>query len=65
MAEKVNINTASRDELNRSPNIGDECVDRIIEERESRGGFSSLDELDQIKGFGDDAIRNLRQNATT
>lgn len=65
MAEnKVNLNTASAEELDRIPNIGDECVERLIEEREKRGGFNSLDEIDQMPGFGDEAIKNLKQHAT-
>lgn len=60
MADKVNLNTASREELNRIPNIGDDCVNKIMQERP----FQSIDQLDRIGGFGDDAIQNLRQNAT-
>lgn len=64
MGEKADLNTASADELDRIANIGRECADRIVQEREQRGGFKNIDELDQIEGFGDDAIRNLKQHAS-
>ena len=64
MADKINLNTASREELDSIPNIGDECVDKIVQARKDRGEFKSLDDLDEIGGFGDDAIQNLRQHAT-
>lgn len=59
MAEKVNLNTASRQQLNGIPNIGSDCVDKIIENRP----FKSINDIDQIKGFGEHAIRNLHENA--
>ena len=59
MADKVNLNTASRQQLNSIPNIGDDCVDRIIQERP----FNSINDVDKIKGFGDDAVRNLHEHA--
>lgn len=64
MAEKLNLNTASREELDRIPDIGGDCAERIIEDRNKRGGFRSMDELDQIGGFGREAIQNLEANAT-
>lgn len=59
MADKVNLNTASRQQLNSIPNIGDDCVDRIMKERP----FNSMKDVDQIKGFGDDALQNLHEHA--
>ena len=64
MANKANLNTANREELDRIPNIGEDCVHKIVDARRQRGGFKSIDELGQIGGFGDDAIQNLRQHAT-
>jgi competence protein ComEA len=46
--EKINLNTASREELSRIPNIGDDCASRILDEREKRGGFSSIEELGNL-----------------
>ena len=66
MAEqKVNLNQANRDELTRIVGIGDECADRIIRYREQHGRIQSVEELaDELKGFGDQAMRHLRGRAT-
>jgi competence protein ComEA len=61
--DKVNLNTASEQELQRLQNIGDECARRIIQERERRGGFESISDLDSIGGFGEEAIKSLKNQA--
>jgi competence ComEA-like helix-hairpin-helix protein len=65
MAEqgKINLNTASYEDLQHISDVGDECARRIIEEREKRGGFQSIEELDQIGGFGREAVQNLKAQA--
>jgi DNA uptake protein ComE-like DNA-binding protein len=60
MPDKVNLNTASRQQLNSIPNIGDDCVNRIMENRP----FNSMKDVDQIQGFGGDALQNLHEHAT-
>lgn len=52
-----------REELGKIRDIGDECVQRIIDERERRGGFESISDLDSIGGFGGEAIKNFREQA--
>jgi competence protein ComEA len=66
MAEdKVNLNTASREELARIPGIGDECAERIIRYREEHGQIRDIEELaHELKGFGEQAMRHLREHAT-
>jgi DNA uptake protein ComE-like DNA-binding protein len=60
MPDKVNLNTASRQQLNSIPNIGDECVDRIMKNRP----FDDMKQVDKVTGFGDDALQNLHEHAT-
>jgi competence protein ComEA len=55
---KINLNTASRQELDQIANIGQECAERIVEERERRGGFGDISELDSMPGFGQEATKN-------
>lgn len=64
MADKMNLNTASEAELKGVTGVDDECARRIVEERERRGGFNSVEELDEMKGFGEQAIRHLKEQAT-
>ena len=66
MAEgKVNLNEASREELARIVGIGEGCAQRIIRYREQQGRIRDVEELaDELKGFGDQAMRHLREQAT-
>jgi competence protein ComEA len=49
---KININTASSDELQRVSGIGPAMADKIIAYRQENHGFQSLDDLLQISGIG-------------
>lgn len=60
---KINLNYASREELERLSDVGDECAQLIIEERERRGGFETIEELSSIEGFGNKAIQHLKEEA--
>lgn len=54
-AVKVNINTASREELIRLPGIGERLADKIIKNRPIR----SMQQLAEIEGIGEQRIRAL------
>ena len=47
------LNMVSARELEDLPGIGPVIARRIIEYRQQRGGFGSLNELKEIKGIGD------------
>lgn len=52
VSHKVNLNTASEQELAEISDIGPARAHKIVEYRDSHGRFSSTDELDQVEGFG-------------
>ena len=53
--EKINPNTAARDELMKLPGIGEVMANRIIEARP----FSKLDDLDEVDGIGKQILLQL------
>lgn len=58
---KVNINLASREEIEKLPGIGPTLAERIVEYRESKGGFKSVDELRQVSGIGEKKFAEIRE----
>ncbi len=60
----VNINTATQTELEAVRGLGPSKAKAIMEYREKRGNFRSVDELDNVKGFGKASIDKLRAELT-
>ena len=58
--ELLNINTASVDELQTLPSIGEATAQRIIDYRIQHGDFSSVDDLQNVKGIGPKTFEKLR-----
>ena len=56
----LNINTASTEELQTLPNIGERMAKRIIDYRIQHGDFASVDALQDVKGIGPKTIDKLR-----
>lgn len=48
----ININTASKDELIRLPGVGEVTAERIIIYREEHGPFTTIEEIQNVKGIG-------------
>jgi competence protein ComEA len=56
----VNINTATSEELQLLPGIGEARAREVIALRKRNGGFKSVDELGEVKGIGEAALQRLR-----
>jgi len=60
----VNINTASATELDSLPGIGPVYAGRIIDYRNSHGGFKSIDEIKNVKGIGEKTFEKFKDRVT-
>ncbi|MBI5472675.1 MAG: helix-hairpin-helix domain-containing protein [Ignavibacteriae bacterium] len=56
----ININTATREQLELLPGIGPALADRILVYRKSIGRFRSVDQLLNVKGIGKKSLARLR-----
>ncbi|SMO61342.1 ComEA family DNA-binding protein [Gracilimonas mengyeensis] len=59
-SETININTANSQQLQQLDGIGPAYARRIIEYRESNGGFETIDELLNVKGIGEKRLAGIR-----
>ena len=60
----VNLNTATKDDLDRVKGIGPVKAQSIIDYRKKNGAFKSVDELENVKGFGSKSVKKLRSELT-
>ena len=51
-SEIIHINTASVTELDKLPGVGTVIAQRIVDYRTSHGPFTSIDQIQDVKGIG-------------
>ena len=59
--KQVNINTATQNDLESLPGIGESIASRIIEYREQNGKFEKIEDLQNVKGIGDAKFANIKE----
>jgi len=57
---RMNINNASKDQLESLPGIGPVTAQKIIDYRIKNGGFKDIEELKMINGIGDKKYMDLK-----
>lgn len=62
---KVNINTASKEQLKTLSGIGDSTAEKIIKYREENGTFGNTEELKKVSGIGESKYNKIADNITT
>jgi competence protein ComEA len=58
-AGKVNLNTASVEDLDALPKVGPVLAQRIVDWRKEHGPFKSVEELDAVDGVGPKMLETL------
>lgn len=61
---KVNINTATAEELMTLKGIGEVKARKIVEDRERNGNFSSIQDLIRVNGIGEKTLEKILENIT-
>ena len=62
---KVNINTASMDELSKLDGIGESKAQAIIKYREENGNFKTIEDITNVSGIGSSVYEKIKDNITT
>ena len=60
----VNINSADIELLKTLPGVGDVLGQRILDEREELGKFTSIDQLNDVSGIGDNKFSDIKDKVT-
>ncbi len=60
----VNLNTATPEELQLLPGVGEVRAVAIIAKRKERGGFQEVDELLEVRGIGQAMLKRMRPHVT-
>jgi competence protein ComEA len=58
---KPSLGTATVEQLDEIDGIGPTLAERIVEHRAEQGGFSSLEELQDVEGIGEKRFETLRE----
>ena len=61
---KVNINTATKEELQTLSGIGESTASKIITYREENGKFKKIEDIKNVPGIGDAKFENIKDKIT-
>ena len=61
---KVNINTASVNELQTIKGIGQVKAEAIVKDRQKNGKYRSIEDLARVKGIGPRTVKKIKEEIT-
>lgn len=59
-SKKININSASKEELDTLPGVGEVTAQKILDYRDENKEFKSIDEIKNVKGIGENKFNDLK-----
>ena len=62
--ERINVNTAPAEDLDRLPGIGESRAAAIVAYREAHGPFETVEELLEVDGIGEGILGDIRDYIT-
>lgn len=63
-SSKININTATLEELTSLPGVGESTAQRIIDYRKQNGKFKTIEDLKNVSGIGESKFSNFKEKIT-
>jgi competence protein ComEA len=63
-AVRINLNTATADDLDTLPGIGKVKALAIVTDRDTNGPFSAVDDVVRVKGIGPGTLKKIRALVT-
>ena len=57
----VNLNTATSEELQTLPGVGEATAAAILEDREANGPFTSVEDVMRVSGIGEKKFAKMRE----
>lgn len=61
---KINLNSATAEQLDEIDGIGPVLAERIVDYRKTKGSFSSVDQLREIEGIGEKKFARLKDRVS-
>lgn len=61
---KIDINTAGVEQLTNIAGIGPALAQRIVDYREKNGGFSTVEEIINVRGIGEKTFEKIKKDIT-
>ncbi len=62
--ERLNLNTATKEDLMKLDGIGEKTAERILDKREQLGEFKVIEQLTEVKGIGEKTFDEIKDFIT-